>query len=120
MNYFIVGIGGAVGASLRYLICTVIPYSGGFPLATCLINIVGSFLLAVLLTSQSLIQNKQLKLLLTTGFLGAFTTFSAFSYETFTLFHTDSWLAIVYIMISILGGLSASLIGTVLVKGGSL
>ena len=120
MNYLFVGIGGAIGASLRYYINELIPYNGGYPIATCIINIIGSFLLAFLLAKQSLIKNARVKLLLTTGMLGAFTTYSTFSYETFSLIQLAPWMAILYVFITIMGGLSASLFGIYLARGGRL
>lgn len=120
MNYFFVGIGGAIGALLRYFMSELIPYNGGFPQATCITNILGSFFLAFLLTKQSFIKNAHAKLLLTTGLLGAFTTFSTFSYETFTLIQASNLTAFLYIFISIIGGLSASIFGMLLAKGGRL
>lgn len=120
MNYLFVGIGGAIGASLRYYINVLIPYNGGYPIATCLINIIGSFLLAFLLSKQSIIKNTHIKLLLTTGMLGAFTTYSTFSYEIFTLIQASPWTAVLYIFITIIGGLSASLFGILLARGGRL
>lgn len=117
MNYLFVGIGGAIGASLRYYISDLIPYNGGFPLATCLINIVGSFLLAFLLNKQSIIKHPHVKLLLTTGMLCAFTTYSTFSFETFTLVQTSIWIAVLYIFITVVSCLSASILGISLARG---
>jgi len=83
-----VALGGAFGALARYgagaLIARLI--GGTFPWATLSVNVLGSFalgLLAPLALSRGL--SPELRLLLTTGFMGAFTTFSTFSLETLQL-----------------------------------
>ena len=84
IKYLCVGLGGAVGAMLRYLIGLVpVGASNGFPIKTLLINILGAFVigvLAVLGEKHSL--PPLLVLTLKTGVCGGFTTFSTFSLET--------------------------------------
>ncbi|MFC6960753.1 fluoride efflux transporter CrcB [Halocatena marina] len=81
----IVGTGGALGALLRYAVSEWID-TERFPAGTLIVNVVGSFVLAILtLTSAS----EQLLLLLGTGACGSFTTFSSFSYETIRLWESD-------------------------------
>lgn len=90
MNAIVVGLGGFIGAASRYYISTLVNKinTSGFPIATLIINILGSFLIGLL--TQLLIglcpDNKKLQLFLTTGILGGFTTFSTFSLETVNLF----------------------------------
>ena len=92
-NFLIVGIGGFFGSALRYcfyLFCNNqwLNYPNlKFPVSTLIVNIFGSFLvgcLSVIFEKEFLLSN-QLKLLLITGFLGGFTTFSAFSLENYSL-----------------------------------
>ncbi|WP_332646801.1 fluoride efflux transporter CrcB [Lysinibacillus sp. 54212] len=119
MNIIAVGIGGAFGALLRAFLGELIPYSGGFPYATFLCNCIGSFLLGFILTSQSIITSSVLKLSITTGVLGAFTTFSTFSSEVVTLIQAGNYIiATLYVSLSILAGLSLSLLGVKLTKVG--
>jgi len=87
MPYLWVGLGGFFGASSRYFMGRLLQSQVGFPFATLFVNVVGSFLIGVL--SVWLFQRSQfgdeLRLLLMVGFLGSFTTFSAFSLETLAL-----------------------------------
>lgn len=85
INNLAVLIGGAMGAVLRFAISVQMKriISTRFPLATFLINLSGSFLLGLLLGSG---QGGLTQLLLGTGFLGGFTTFSTFEVENVTLF----------------------------------
>src|SRR5437867_8124037 len=91
LPYLLVGVGGFVGANARFVMARWVGsfVEGRFPLGTFLINVSGSFLLGMLgaLVSQRLVPNADaLRLALGVGFLGAFTTFSTFEYETLALF----------------------------------
>jgi fluoride exporter len=120
MEFFAVGLGGAVGALLRFYVSRLISYDAGFPLATLLVNIIGCFLLSLLLSRPFLKEKPHIKLALTTGLLGAFTTFSTFSYETITLVKNGlvEW-AFLYICLSLIGGLLGSYAGFKLANGGA-
>ena len=95
MNLFLIAIGGALGAVSRYLSCEYITFSfraqnlaANFPLATFFVNVVGSLLAGILY--YFVIKNfdnfdPRLKNFLFAGFLGGFTTFSAFSLDFFRL-----------------------------------
>ena len=114
-----VGIGGFVGAILRSLISDVIPQVNGFPLATLLINLFGSFLLAYILTAG--VKKWQLHptviLGVGTGLIGSFTTFSTFSVETLHLIENHAYiLAAIYILLSLVGGFTLSFIGFLVAK----
>lgn len=88
-SYLFISIGAVAGAVLRYHVGEIArKYNPvlGFPWGTFFINVSGSFLLGLLMASfieDS--NNRELKLLLTTGFCGAYTTFSTFSYELISL-----------------------------------
>jgi fluoride exporter len=96
----VVALGGAFGATARYGMNLVFGQMFlPFPFATFLINITGSFLIGFLMFKFE--ANETVRLLLVTGFLGAYTTFSAFEYETFQLTQTKQLLtAFLYVALS--------------------
>lgn len=114
-NCLCVGAGGFVGAVARYLVGLAVPANGsGFPVATFVINIVGSFAIAfvtALFLRQVGIDARQF-LFLTTGVCGGFTTFSTFSLESMRLIEKgDALLAGVYIVGSVAMCLIAAYLG---------
>lgn len=84
-----VGIGGLLGATLRYLVnlWSVEKLGFAFPYGTLIVNIIGCFILGVFVTicSEKLLANENLRLFVVVGFAGGLTTFSALSYETIKL-----------------------------------
>ena len=97
MPYLLVGLGGFVGANARFVIARLVgaAFDTQFPLGTFVINISGSFLLGVLGTIIALKvmpNSEAMRLALGVGFLGAFTTFSTFEFETHALLEDGSWL----------------------------
>ena len=107
----LVALGGAFGATARYGMNLVFGHHFlPFPLATFLINISGSFLIGLLMFKFE--ANETVKLLLVTGFLGAYTTFSAFEYETFQLTQTKQMLiAFLYVALSFAVGFIGVVLG---------
>jgi CrcB protein len=108
--------GGAVGSGARYLIAVWSAKSLGttFPWGTLLVNLVGSFLLGALmhvgLTTSALSPN--VRLALTTGAMGGFTTYSTFSYESLGYFQQSAWgLGALYLSATLVGGLVACFLG---------
>ena len=100
INYLVVSAGAAMGGALRYGISSFIQkhISVIFPYGTLVVNIVGSFILGFImfyLNEKELIGN-ELRLFLTIGFCGGFTTFSTFSYETLNLFLETEYLLAIY------------------------
>jgi CrcB protein len=84
----IVGLGGFVGANARYLASEWAHHrwGPGFPYGTLLVNVTGAFILGLFATlSLSLNWRPEWRLLVAVGFVGAFTTFSTFEYETIQL-----------------------------------
>jgi CrcB protein len=82
---FAIALGGATGTLLRYAIGVALaPATSRFPIATLLINVSGSFLIGWLAEYPGLV-NPTLRVALIVGLCGGFTTFSAFSLETFRL-----------------------------------
>ena len=122
MPYLLVGIGGFLGANARYVVARLVGTNVDtrFPLGTFVINISGSFLLGVLGTilAQKVSPNSEaMRLALGIGFLGAFTTFSTFEFETHALIDDGSWLtATTHMVASLLVGLVAVRVGIVLAK----
>lgn len=104
-SYLYVAIGGFCGALVRYSIASTLSFSQ--PLIIIGINIVGSFMLALLYTCTAHLWRwtSQIRLLIGTGFLGAFTTFSTFSLDIVKLLQGSHYVqALIYIVISIVGG----------------
>jgi fluoride exporter len=100
--------GGATGSLVRYLAAIGINehYDGRFPLATFLINVTGSFLIGLLLVvlDREDLLHPNLRPLLVTGFLGGYTTFSTFEWETFALGRSVPPVAVFYALSSVLLG----------------
>lgn len=96
-HYWAVGIGGCLGSIARYWLSGIVQRyfaSEGFPFGTLAVNVLGCFVLGYV---TSLVEYRQLfgpnvRLLLTVGILGGFTTFSTFGYETFTLLRDNEHL----------------------------
>ena len=93
-KYLVVGLGGALGAMARYWFAALIGerFPTRFPLGTLLINVSGSFIIGFFLTlvTERLNIHPNWRLGVAVGFVGAYTTFSTFEYETFRLLETGS------------------------------
>jgi CrcB protein len=122
MPYVLVGLGGFIGAVARFVVARLVGslFETRFPLGTFLINVSGSFLLGILgtIVAQKVMPSSEaMRLALGVGFLGAFTTFSTFEFETHALFEDGSWLtAATNIFASVLVGLLAVRAGIVVAK----
>ncbi|MBF0487840.1 MAG: fluoride efflux transporter CrcB [Nitrospirae bacterium] len=120
-DYLLIGIGGAVGAIARYALAFWIIGKWGrvFPLGTFVINVSGSFLIGFvmsILAARNII-DPQWRLLIVVGFLGGYTTFSAFEFETGTLLKQgESLAAMLYVALSVIVGFIALRIGDALGK----
>ena len=111
MMYIYIGIAGALGAIARYLVSIFMVGGSAFPFSTLVVNLAGCYVLAFI-TSRMLPISNKLKTAISTGFLGSFTTFSAFSVETITMLEAHQLgYAIIYITLSIVGGIIMSNIG---------
>lgn len=120
IKYLVVAVGSALGGMLRY-------YLGGtvlsriatpFPFATFVINITGSFIVGFFLTlaAERVNISPHLRLAIAVGFVGAYTTFSTFEYETARLIQEHGWtlallnvgLSVVVGFIAVMGGIFAA------------
>src|SRR5215470_1094388 len=118
---FIVALGGAIGSMLRYKLGGFALHhtqAWNFPVSTFSINVLGCFVIGIL---AALVEHHDLfsplvRLLLFTGVLGGFTTFSAFGYESaFLLRRGLVSVAVSYLVLSVLGGLIAVGVGMKLI-----
>lgn len=98
-----IALGGALGATLRYLVLQIVETSSGFPVGTLLVNVLGSFVIGViyvLILEKSAISEIWRPFLMV-GLLGGFTTFSTFSLETVYLFEDGRiFTALSYVVLS--------------------
>ena len=110
INCLIVGLGGAVGAVMRYLI-GLLPFTpdNGFPIKTFIINVVGAFVIGIVAAlAAKNAMNPKLVLFLKVGICGGFTTFSSFALETDQLLMKgQSLTAVLYVLLSIFAGVMA-------------
>lgn len=117
MDRFLIVCGaGGLGSGARYLISRWLGDAPGerFPYGTLIVNLVGSFLIALVLELALRRQTlpPTLTLGLTTGFMGGFTTYSAFNYQTTALALNGAWArAIVNVVVTLVGCIAAGLLG---------
>ena len=96
-------------------------WSGAFPLATLLVNILGSLAMGLLIGAFARLMppnGEQLRLFLAVGVLGGFTTFSAFSLDAITLMERGAWLeAAAYVLLSVVICLAGLYLGLLVTRG---
>jgi fluoride exporter len=112
MSFVLVGLGGAAGSILRYVVGLACAGST-FPYATLIVNSVGCFGLGLALPAldRTPLLSPEMRLLVVVGFLGGFTTFSAFGYESAVLIRTSGALAFVNICANVVLGVAAVFLG---------
>ncbi len=107
MNIIAIAVGAAIGANLRYSlsIWAAQRWGASFPYGTLIVNVIGSFAIGVVLVlaTTRLNLSDPARLLIVTGLLGGFTTFSSLSFETYSLITNGSWLAAGIYVISSFG-----------------
>ncbi|MHB8880856.1 MAG: fluoride efflux transporter CrcB [Thermodesulfovibrionales bacterium] len=122
MNILIVGAGGFLGAIARYAVALWIGQNWGrsFPLGTFVINVSGSLLIGLFmpLVTERFMVNPQWRLFFAVGFLGAYTTFSTFEFETGNLLKDGELaLAALNVVLSVVAGFAALKVGNIIAKG---
>lgn len=121
LQYLWIGLGGFIGANARFLVQQWAANQWGtdFPYGTLLANVVGSFVIAFFLTLATgrFSIPPAARLFVAVGFLGGFTTFSSFAYETFQLaVQTDGWTAALNFFSNNILGLAGVLLGVLLAQ----
>jgi fluoride exporter len=117
----IIGTGGFLGTIARYLtqqgISKILPII--FPYGTLTVNIAGCFLIGIIyaLADRGSALSPEWRIFLTTGFCGGYTTFSAFSFESYNLIRDEQYLYLsLYVGLSIILGIMATFLGIILIK----
>ena len=118
LRFLLICLGGAIGTGARYLVATWVTQAFGadFPRGTIVINLTGSFLIAVVmeLAATTGAVSQDLRLFLATGIMGGYTTYSSFNYETLRLAGEGTWLlAGLNVAITVFGCLAAGWLGLV-------
>ncbi len=121
MNLFMVGAGGFLGAITRYVVSGWLAASMGtrFPAGTLAVNVSGSFFLALFITLvlERLMAGPAWRLFWAVGFMGSYTTFSTFAWETDALIRDGMWfMAGANVAANMLAGLLAARLGIYLVR----
>jgi len=113
-----VALGGAIGAAARYGVGVALFRSGAFPLGVLAVNVIGSFLMGMLVVYLGQKMLSHLNPFLMTGILGGFTTFSAFSLEAYTLFERGEIAqAATYVALSVVLSIGALILGVFIMRG---
>jgi CrcB protein len=115
-RFLLVCLGGAVGTAARYAtaLAAAAAFGSGFPIGTLIVNVTGSFLIAFVM---QLMPPGDLRLVLTAGVMGGFTTYSSFNYESTALFRGGSWgLGALNMTATVIGCLAAGLAGMALAR----
>jgi CrcB protein len=116
LNIAFVAVGGAIGATARYLVSTwaAARFESSFPYGTLIVNLVGCFIIGAFMTiaTERFIIHPHWRLLIAVGFLGGLTTFSSFSFETLRLLGEDNIMqAFANVGLNVLAGLTATWLG---------
>jgi fluoride exporter len=120
-RYLLVVVGGGTGALARYVAAAAIMtrFGGKFPLGTFVINVTGSFLIGFLMTvlTGRLDIDPRWRLLLVVGFLGGYTTFSSFEWETYSAVREGApWVGMLNAVASVMLGYVAVWFGSMLAR----
>jgi CrcB protein len=119
MTLIYIGIGGFFGAISRFLIAGGVQklFGGFFPIGTLSVNVLGSFIIGIAALWFEQIVAPEYRALFITGFLGALTTFSTFSYETTMLIEQSAyWRAFLNVTLNVLLSVGATILAMVLFR----
>lgn len=122
MVLVLIAIGGALGSVTRFLTVSILARQIGvpFPFGTLAVNVIGSFAMGVavaILMDRTTGVSPAWSLGLTVGFLGGFTTFSAFSLDSYLLLESGRWTAfLTYASLSVIGSFAALVLGLLLTR----
>jgi CrcB protein len=117
VNLLVVCVGGALGSGSRFLVglaSTKLTWFGrDFPHGTWFVNMIGCFLITMIVgIANATAMPENLRLFLTTGFMGGLTTYSTFDYETTKMFQEGATaLGITYLLATLIGCFLAGLLG---------
>ena len=115
INFFWVALGGALGASLRFISSSFFNlFYPNLPIGTFFINVLGSFIVGLLINTLEMRNYSEIfiKYFLIIGVLGSYTTFSTFSYEVIELYNNKKFLlSIIYILASVFSCIVAAYAG---------
>ena len=117
-NALVIGLGAFIGANLRYLVQTWMAARFGpdWPAGTLVVNVTGSFVLALFVTlaTTRLVVSPNLRLFIAVGLLGGYTTFSSYMVETLNLVQAGRWLPMAFYFLGNIGlGLIATIAGVI-------
>lgn len=120
-HVLLVALGGGLGASARYLtnLAALRVFGPHFPWGTITVNILGSFMMGLLIATLARLSgtSAEMRSFLATGFLGGFTTFSAFSLDFAVMWERgDQWAGLGYLLASVLVSILALFAGLYLVR----
>lgn len=113
-----VALGGAIGAVARFGVGVALFRPGAFPIGVLAVNVIGSFLMGLVVVYLGQKMLSHFNPFLMTGILGGFTTFSAFSLEAYTLFERgEVGQAALYVTLSVVLSIAALIAGVFIMRG---
>jgi CrcB protein len=121
MRFLLICLGGAIGTGARYLttVWALDTFGAGFPFGTLIVNVAGSFLIALIVETAGLTQviSPDVRLMLTAGVMGGFTTYSAFNFETTAFLRMGSWgTAALNVGVTVVACLAAGIAGVAVAR----
>ena len=121
MKYLLIVVGGGAGSLIRYLVGTSVMtrFGARFPLGTLVVNVTGCFLIGLLMTllTERFSPSTNWRPLLIYGFLGGYTTFSSFEWETFSAVRDGGmWVGLANVVGSVAFGYAAVWLGAALAR----